>query len=75
MSSCSAHRIWAAANDVRQRYGDRAESLVERQIGWSRARAAQAEIDYWSAVNERLAQMRAPGPSAPGATSIAIPRP
>lgn len=60
MSSYSAHMIWAAANEVRQRYADRAESAVEQQMCWSRARAAQAEIDYWGAVLERLVQMRAP---------------
>jgi len=67
--------IWAAATDVRQRYGDRAESVVEQQISWSRERSAQGEIDYWSAVLDRLAQMRIPRSSEPGAPAADIPRP
>ena len=75
MSSCSEHMIWAAATDVRQRYADRAESVVEQQISWSRERSARGEIDYWSAVLDRLAQMRVPRSNEPGAPAADIPRP
>lgn len=75
MSSCSEHMIWAAATDVRQRYADRAESVVEQQISWSRARSAQGEIDYWSAVLKRLVQMRAPRSNEPAAPTTEVPGP
>ncbi|MBE1529507.1 hypothetical protein GGC65_003963 [Sphingopyxis sp. OAS728] len=46
--------VLRCASSLRQRYADAAATVVERQIGWSSERGADHEVDFWSAVMERL---------------------
>ena len=48
--------VIACARTLRERYSDRAEQMVRRQISWSRERGSDDEITYWSAVLERLTE-------------------
>jgi hypothetical protein len=52
--------VIACAREVRERYSDRAEQMVRRQISWSQERRSDDEIVYWSAVLARLTEISSP---------------
>lgn len=62
MLSYCEHSVTRCANSLRQRHADKAAGMVERQIGWSREREAQAEVEFWTAVWERLVEASPPTP-------------
>jgi hypothetical protein len=46
--------VIACAHALLEQYGERAEQKARRQISWSRARKAEREVAFWTAVLERL---------------------
>lgn len=62
MLSYCQHTATRCANSLWQRHSYNAVDMVERQIDWSRERNAQVEVEFWTAVMERLVAAHAPEP-------------
>lgn len=45
--------VITCAHALLEQYGERAEQKARRQISWSRAREAEREVAFWTAVLER----------------------
>ncbi|APZ98086.1 hypothetical protein BWQ93_06015 [Sphingopyxis sp. QXT-31] len=54
MLSFGKHTVASCASSLRQRHAEKAEEMVERQIGWSQERNAKDEVAFWTAVLEHL---------------------
>lgn len=52
--------VIACAHTLLEQHADRAEEMVRRQISWSRGRAAEREVAFWTAVLERLVEAPLP---------------
>lgn len=60
MLSYSGHKVTSCASEIRQRYGESASGVVEKQIGWSRERNAHDEVLFWTAVLDCLNEASMP---------------